>query len=228
MTKLKIIIIFLIGCLFSVNLYAGRITDEIQDHLLSTFNFDPEMTEIACRTELDTLQISDSTNIAISCREYPAPRGYFPLKVVLQDGRGEVRAISTSVQISFYEYVLVSNTRVKSRHDLSRYDFTLQRIEVGKLIGDPIKDFAQIDGMRASKTISKGKVLTDQMTEPIPIIKKGERVRIVYESGNLKIESYGIARKDAIKGEMVEVKNTNSGKNIYGRATAQGFVMVER
>jgi len=209
-------------------LTAGRITDNIKNHLIETFNFDPRMTEISCRPELDTINVSDTTEIAVSCREYPIPSGYFPLKILLQEGSGSIRAISTSVDISFYENVLVSKTRIKSRDAVSRSDFDIERVKVNDIVGNPLMDYAQIKGMRASKTISRGKVVTEEMIEPIPIIKRGERIKLVYESANLRIETYGIAKSDAVEGEIVEVKNSASGKRISGRAVAPGIIFVER
>ena len=224
----SIIIGILLAIGFCANLYAGPITDKITEHLITTFDFDHKMTEIECRPEIDTLKLTDSTEIIISCREYPAPRGYFPVKVLLQDGRGRIRSISTSVNVNHFENVLVAKNRVKSREQISRFDFTTERVEVNKIIGNPIKDLADLDGMQAAKTISKGKILTEEMIEPIPVIKRGERVKILYESENLRVEAYGIARKDAIEGEMVEVKNSASGQNVFGRAAADGAVIVER
>lgn len=221
------LLIIILGFSYS-DLSAGQISDEIRQHLQTTFKFDPDMTEIACRPMLDSIMLTDSTEIIVSCREYPIPRGYFPVKVLLQNGSGEIRNISTSVDISFFEKVLVSKGRIKSRESLSRNDFTIERVEVGNLIGEPISDFATLEGMRASKTIQRGKALTEEMIEPIPVIKRGERVKLIYESGSLRVEAYGIARKDAVKGEMVEVKNTDSGKKIFGRAVSEGIVLVER
>lgn len=225
---IRISLLILIMVFPHSDLKAGEITDAIREHLLSTFKFDPEMTEIACRPGLDSITLNDTIAIIVSCREYPIPSGYFPLKVLLQDGSGAIRNISTSVDISFFEKVLVSKGRIKSREPLSRNDFTIKRVEVGNLIGDPISDFALLEGMRSSKTIQRGKALTEEMIEPIPVIRRGERVKLIYESGNLRVEAYGIARKDAVKGEMVEVKNTVSGKRISGRAMSEGIVLVER
>ena len=229
MKKIIIILfIFTAVCCHSINLQAGAVSDEIKNHVLQTFDFDPELTEIVCRYEMDTLSISDSTDIIVSCREYPIPRGYFPLKVLLQEGSGQIRTLSTSVDILFFEDVLIAKDKIKRNELLSRSDFEFARIEVSKLVGDPVSDLASLDGMRATKTIPEGKILVENMMEPVPVVEKGERVRIVYESGNLKIESYGIAKKDAIEGEMVEVKNTSSGKKVYARAVSDGLVMVER
>jgi len=222
-----------IGCVLFIllvsvsSLQAGEISDAIRDHILATFDLDADMTEIEIRTHLDSIQLSDSTEIIISCREYPEPRGYFPLKVLLQEGSGEVRSISSAVDVKHFENVYVAKSRVKSREPLSSGDFTIERIEIDKFAGNPIKDLSILDGMQASKTISRGKILVENMLEPIPVVRRGERVRIIYNSGTLTIESTGIARKDAIEGEMVEVKNTASGKKIYGRASGEGLVMVE-
>ena len=228
--KKIILILFISTVVFgsSFNLQAGPIAEAIENHVINTFKFDPDLTEIICRHEIDTLTLSDSTEIIISCREYPIPRGYFPLKVLLQEGSGKIRTLSTSVDIMFFKDVLIAKRKIKSRDLLSSLDFEIGRVEINKLVGEPVTDPIDLDGMRASKTISRNKILVENMLEPVPVVAKGERVRIVYNSGNLKIESYGIAKKDAIEGEMVEVKNTSSGKKIYARAISDGIVMVER
>ncbi len=210
------------------NLNAGPISDAITSHIIRTFDFDQKMTEIECRPEIDTITVTDSTQIIVSCREYPTPTGYFPVKVLLQDGNGGIRNLATSIDVRLYENVLVAKNRVKSRDPISVSDFMIERVETNKLVGNPVKEFSELEGMRASKTISKGKILTESMLELIPVVRRGERVKIVYESGVLHVESYGIAKKDAVVGEVVEVKNTASGRNVYGRASEEGIVVVER
>lgn len=211
-----------------MNLNAGPISDAINSHLIKTFDFDPHMTEIECRPEIDTITITDSTKIIVSCREYPSPSGYFPVKVLLQEGSGAIRTLGTSVDVKLYENVLVAKNRVKSRDPVSVSDFTIERVETNKLVGNPIRDFSALESMQASKTISKGKILTEDMLELIPVVKRGQRVKIVYESGILHVESYGIAKKDAVAGEMVEVQNTASGRKVFGRASEEGIVVVEK
>jgi len=220
--------ILMVLLLASGSLASGPISDKISDHILNLFEFDPDYTEIECRQELDSIMITDSTIITISCREYPIPDGYFPLKVVLQEGSGGVRSIATSVFVRFYKDVLVAQDKVKSRNPVMPSDFEIQRMEIGKIVGTPVEEFQDLEGMRSSRTISRGKILTHEMLEEIPVIRRGERVRIVYKSGTLTVESYGIARRDAVEGEMIEVKNTASGKRIFGRASAEGDVLVER
>ncbi len=228
MKKIYIFITLLSALISLSNLNAGPICDEITGHIVKTFDFDPGMTEIECRPEIDTITISDSTKIIVSCREYPAPSGYFPVKVLLQEGSGAIRTIGTSIDVKLFENVVVAKNRVKSRTPVSVSDFSIERVETNKLVGNPVKDFAYLEGMRASKTISKGKILTEEMLELVPVVKRGERVKIVYESGVLHVESYGIARKDAVEGEMVEVENTVSGRKVFGRASGDGIVIVEK
>lgn len=228
MKRLNLIIVITMALISFTNLNAGPISDAITSHIIRTFDFDQKMTEIECRPEIDTITVTDSTQIIVSCREYPTPSGYFPVKVLLQDGNGGIRNLATSIDVRLYENVLVAKNRVKSREPISVSDFMIERVETNKLVGNPVKEFSDLEGMRASKTISKGKILTESMLEMIPVVKRGERVKIVYESGVLHVESYGIAKKDAVAGEMVEVKNTASGRNVYGRASEEGIVVVER
>jgi flagella basal body P-ring formation protein FlgA len=226
-TKFGIGILF-ISLLLSTGLArGGTIADRITEHIIETFDFNPKTTEIVVRPEIDTIFIPDSVDVIVSCREYPEPSGHFPLKVILQQPNGALRTMSTAVDVLFYRDVLVANRRVKSRQPLSESDFDIERVEINSLVRTPVESYDRIKGMRSSRTISAGRVLTENMLEPEPVVKRGERVRILFKSGTLTVESYGTAKRDAIEGETVEVENNASGKKIYGRAVEGGVVLVE-
>ena len=49
------------------------------------------------------------------------------------------------------------------------------------------------------------------------LIKRGEIVRIVYQTPKLKIMNQGIAQKDGTHGETISVEIQNSKKKVFGR-----------
>jgi len=220
--------IALLVVLSAVPLMAGPVADKIREHVLATFDLDPELTGIVCRPEIDSMTMDSATHIMINCRAYPPPQGTLMIKVILQDPSGDEHAIATSVEVHNYQKVLVATRRIKSREPLGPSDFTLKIMEIDQLPGEPVGDYEAIEGMRAAQTISSGRILVDRMLEPIPVVSRGDRVRILYQSPWLRVESFGIAKADAVEGELVEVKNEISGKLIYGRAAADGTVCVER
>ncbi len=82
-------------------------------------------------------------------------------------------------------------------------------------------------GMRAKKTISSGRIISKHHVEPLPLINKGEVVKILANKGRLSLSVLGIAGKDGLPGEMIQVRNINSRKLVYCRVYAPGIVTVE-
>lgn len=101
-----------------------------------------------------------------------------------------------------------------SLHDLSR-------------IRSPLPSPDALVGMRAKKTISRGRVLEARWLESPPLINKGGVVKIIASKGTLFLSTLGIALTDGKMGEMIRVENINSNKLLFCRVTSRDTVNVE-
>ena len=54
------------------------------------------------------------------------------------------------------------------------------------------------------------------MLERPTLIKRGSSITLVYETGNLRIETAGIAEEGGKTGDFIQVKNASSGKALRG------------
>lgn len=121
--------------------------------------------------------------------------------------------------------VVVTSKLLKRGHHLAYEDLTTAVVDIGKLgsSSNAIEDFV---GKKLKRSLRAGDVVRASMVETPPVVRRGERVKIVIQTGQLLLTATGLAHSDGGINQMVRVKNINSNKTIYCRVTAPGIVEV--
>jgi len=121
--------------------------------------------------------------------------------------------------------VVVAVNRLKKGTVLSPSDLTLAVKNLNEVSNAGL-DVNSFSGKKLTRNIKAGTVITIPMVAALPIIKRGERVKIVIRSGPLHLSASGIARTDGKRDQMIRVQNINSNKIIHCRVAAPGLVEV--
>lgn len=122
--------------------------------------------------------------------------------------------------IKAYKDAFVTTNRLKAG-DLIDGNYIKEKVDVTNIKGKLITD---INKLQATKSMPKGKILTQDLVEAKPELKKGETVKIVYNNGILAIETKGVIEENATLGQPVSVKNINSQKIITALYVGNGVV----
>lgn len=130
--------------------------------------------------------------------------------------RGKVEALAE---------VVVSVGRLKKKQILRPQHLTTTLMDIGST-ANPVLDFDYLLGKKLKKSLRAGSPVLLSMVETLPVVQRGERVKIVINSGALHISATGVARSDGIKDQMIRVQNINSNKIVHCRVTAPGLVEV--
>ena len=72
-----------------------------------------------------------------------------------------------------------------------------------------------------------GENLTDQNSETIPLIDKGDQVTILLEAPRMSITTTGEALQDGRLGDFIRIKNLMSDKVIQARVVKERLVQVD-
>ncbi len=105
--------------------------------------------------------------------------------------------------------------------------FLIEKVETTFLRDDFVSDATTILGKKVKKLIRKGEVIYESYFEDLPLIKAGERVRVVAKIGNVKVETFGIAKADGKLNDFIRVLNPTSGKLFDAKVVNRGVVEVE-
>ncbi|NRB03704.1 MAG: flagellar basal body P-ring formation protein FlgA [Rhodobacteraceae bacterium] len=124
--------------------------------------------------------------------------------------------------------VPVPNRRLFPDDIVQPSDLTIVQMPMHRLGGQAVREKEDIVGMQVRRVLAAGRPVQKHSIVPPKVILRGEKVRIVFESGALRLTASGRAMDDAHVGQEVSVVNLSSKKAITAVASAQGVVVVEQ
>jgi flagella basal body P-ring formation protein FlgA len=93
-----------------------------------------------------------------------------------------------------------------------------------------VKGFAQnvdeVSGLVTKRTLLPGRViLVSALREPF-LVSRGTTVQMVFDNGSLVIRASGTPLQDGAAGELIRIRNKDSGVTVSGTVMADGTVHV--
>lgn len=136
------------------------------------------------------------------------------------------KTIKTAADVRVEMDVVALSHPIKKNQIIREDDLYMKKIGLYDLSGSLLFDPGAVIGKRVKRFIKPGTLLTEEMIEETPLVKKGDRVAIIVETGILSITASGEARMDGTKGKIIEVINSDSKKKIYAEVLDSGRVKV--
>lgn len=134
--------------------------------------------------------------------------------------------IYVSARIDVFGPVLIARQPLVRGSSIQHADLELVERNLANLPYGYYTDSEPVAGNLAKRTIAAATVITPQMLQAPKLVKRGERVSVIAESGALQIRSAGKALSDGKSGDMVRVKAEGSKRVINGIVVSQGVVKV--
>ncbi|MBB4953965.1 flagella basal body P-ring formation protein FlgA [Agrobacterium vitis] len=104
----------------------------------------------------------------------------------------------------------------------------LQRVKVTNpnLGGGYASSISEVSGMLSTKTLLPGRTIPLAMLKKPYAVTRGSKLRLVVSIGNLTISAGGSPMDDANIGDVIRVRNLDSGQIVNGTVMADGTVQV--
>jgi flagella basal body P-ring formation protein FlgA len=131
------------------------------------------------------------------------------------------------VKLSVFQDVFVANRRISMHEALSEDEFSKERVEVSNTILSPPVREIFAGALRASRTISEGKILTEDLVEAMPDAFRDDIVAIHVSIGNIAVETVGVLISDARIGDMVSVRNIDTSNMVSGVLIGRDMVCIK-
>lgn len=127
------------------------------------------------------------------------------------------------IQVKISGRYVVSTRKIERGQIIGESDLALAEGELTALPDTPLTDIAHVIGRRSSASLAAGQALRRSQLLSVPIIRQGDRVRIVVRGGAFAASTEGSALTTAGEGEAVRAR-TVSGRTVSGIARAGGEV----
>ncbi|MEE4359452.1 MAG: flagellar basal body P-ring formation chaperone FlgA [Desulfococcaceae bacterium] len=136
------------------------------------------------------------------------------------------------------EIIIIAELEIRSTalitlKPLGRYkpitekDVEIREMDADDIPSDALLSVQDVTGKRARRKIPAETVLRKDLLEQIPLIKRGDIVRLIAESDSLRITTLGQARNKGGRGDRIRVINLDSRKMIYGEVENANTVRID-
>ncbi len=134
--------------------------------------------------------------------------------------------IYTQATVKAYQSIYVANRPITRGTPFRSSDLVLERRNITPLNDNYLTDIGDIEGHIAKRNIRKNEIIKPFHLVKSKLIKKGEQVTIIIETGGISVRMKGKAMNDAVAGDNVRVKNNNSKRIVEGTAINRGVVKI--
>lgn len=100
-------------------------------------------------------------------------------------------------------------------------------VRINRVKAVHLTDLGKIVDMQAKKSLKIGRLITDRDVGAVVLIKKGKTVTSVYSAKGLQITAQAEAQQDGVKGQVIEVMNTKSGKKFFAKVVDADTVEIQ-
>jgi flagella basal body P-ring formation protein FlgA len=153
--------------------------------------------------------------------------GKIPLTVNFDVNGKFYKRVWASATIEIFTNVVVTKKPLGRHKPISEDDIEMQRMDLAQLPADVITDPEVILGQRTRRAIGSHTVLRSNLVEFPPLVKRGDVVVILAETGGLKITTVGQVKRKGRLGERIPVMNFDSKKILYAQVLDSNTVKVE-
>ncbi len=135
-------------------------------------------------------------------------------------------SIFTSVIIKAYQMVVVLSRPIQRGEIITSQHLAIEKREVSNLREDFVTQPEQVENKQVTRQLNTGTILSLRNIVEPKLIKRGDKVVISTTKPDFSIKMNGIAMMDGTKGQLISVKNQNSGRIINATVVESGLVSV--
>lgn len=165
--------------------------------------------------DLNTEVIPSNPNILGSSR----------FSIIFRIGSDVVKNMSVRGKIEAIAQVVVSARKLRRGTILGNKDLTIAAVDISDL-HEPGFAEDNFTGLVLTRSVRAGTPIVATMVETLPVVHRGEKVKILIKSGALQVTATGLAHSDGKLNQMIRVQNISSNKVVLCRVTAPGLVEV--
>jgi len=131
------------------------------------------------------------------------------------------------VDIHAYASVLTANRPLAKDTIIAASDIKRSKREISQYRSGVFEDKQQLIGMVLKRPLAEGSVFTPREVAPKQLVRRGEPVMILAESRGMTVRVQGEALMDGRHGQMIQVRNTRSGRKLVAEVIATSTVRVK-
>lgn len=153
--------------------------------------------------------------------------GLVSLKIRIYRNNDLLQTVPVLAQVQVKAQVAIAARTINSKAKLTNQDIEMSWREITSFRGKFITDVENLTDQQAKRMIPPGTLITADMLEPLPLVKRGQLVTVMYNRGGLEIKLVGKVMQNGYRDDMVQVRNERSKEVFHAKVIGAGQVLVE-
>ncbi len=145
---------------------------------------------------------------------------------VMVDGVRETQVRITGT-VDIYSEVVVAARPLMAGHVLSAQDLVVAKANLNEVGAGIVFHPAEVIGMRTRSVVPLGGALDLNRLERPPVIRLGDVVVMVYDTGGIRVSAKGRAEQTGYLGGRIRLTNMASRREVWGKVLDSGQVLVD-
>lgn len=137
-----------------------------------------------------------------------------------------LRNIPVRIDVEALVDMVVTTRQIEHGSTIAAMDLALQKCEITQNSSLAARSIDEVAGKKARTTLRANQPVRADQIERVPLIKSGQLVTIIAESGVLKISVTGKAHSSGAEGDIIRVQNLTSHKEIPAKVIDGSTVQV--
>lgn len=141
-------------------------------------------------------------------------------------GSGSPWQSAVTVKADVYLPVVMATSEIARGEVITPDALVMKRYNISNLRGEPLLSRAATTGLTAKRTLRPWKpILRTQLEQPL-LVKRGQVVTIMSQTGEIRAQTAGVALKDGRQHDTIKVQNSSSERVIDAIVAGPGQVNV--
>lgn len=153
-------------------------------------------------------------------------QGRVPLSYIIKSEGAVERIFPATALVDEWRLIPIAGRDLDRGKIIESADFTLAKVNMAEQNGYVSEQESDIVGKKLKNKVSAGNPFKPSSLETPPLINRGKRVLLSYNSGVLNATATGIAMEDGFRGMVVAVRNESSKRVVRGIAENESLVQI--
>ena len=213
-------------CLLAAGAGGESLSQAVAERIMTDFGFDPDLVTVTVARIEPVLADVTGFDLKVIPQTQGTPKGRFSARVEMYRQGDLVQQGTASVDVRVWADLLVPVRNINRGEVLTPDLFIIKRFDVTAWTEPMLADPAHLAGCRAKNILTAGRQVGLARLEKIPDVPTGGTITLVGTVGILEIRAKGVALQNGTIGEIIAVRNMDSGKVLNGKVVGPGTVVI--
>jgi len=168
-----------------------------------------------------------AVDVTVSGIDNPFAKGHVNLNLIARYG-SRVHRVPVACQVKVKTEVLVAARPLQRGEELDGDNSKSMVMDITNFTYAPLTQVPEAGTMIMVRTVSAGNILHGKMLKAIPVVARGDQVRIHFIGERIRVSVLGTARDSGGSGDKIWVENLQTGKLIRAAVSGKGSVVVHK